>query len=86
MVAGDPKILHICDMIKGNESDVANIVFEILAKEVVKLICFIVLTSDILFITLCNQMSNFDGAWIKLWHYIKLAEYDVKNSLKMLDM
>ena len=31
----------ICDMIKGNESDVANIVFEKLAKKVFIFLCFI---------------------------------------------
>ena len=31
----------ICDMIKGNDSDVTDIVFEILAKEEVKFFCFI---------------------------------------------
>ena len=31
----------ICDMIKGNESDVANIGFEILARKEFKLFCFI---------------------------------------------
>ena len=34
-------ILHICDMIKGNESDVADIVFKISAKQEVKFFCFI---------------------------------------------
>ena len=38
----------ICDMIKGNESDVANIVFKILAKKDFKFLCFI------LFIALLN--------------------------------
>ena len=32
---------QICDMIKGNELDVANIVSEILAKKEFKLFCFI---------------------------------------------
>ena len=32
----------ICDMIKRNESDVGDVVFEILAKTVFKFLCFIV--------------------------------------------
>ena len=34
-------LFHICDMIKRNESDVGNVVFEILAKTVFKFLCFI---------------------------------------------
>ena len=33
----------ICDMIKRNESDVGDVVFEILAKTVFKFLCFILL-------------------------------------------
>ena len=33
-------LIVICDMIKMNESDVGNIVFEILAKTVFKFLCF----------------------------------------------
>ena len=33
----------ICDMIKRNESDVGNAVFEILAKTVFKFLCFILI-------------------------------------------
>ena len=51
----------ICDMIKGNESDVGNIDFELQAKRGDKFLCFT------LFLTLkncsylCNQMFNLDG-------------------------
>ena len=38
----------ICDMIKRNESDVRDVVFEILAKTVFKFLCFI------LFLALSN--------------------------------
>ena len=38
----------ICDMIKRNESDVGNVVFEILAKTVLKFLCYI------LFLALSN--------------------------------
>ena len=41
-------IEHTCDMIKGNESDVANIVFEILGKTAFKFLCLI------LFLALTN--------------------------------
>ena len=33
--------VEICDMIKRNESDVRDVVFEILAKSVFKFLCFI---------------------------------------------
>ena len=33
--------VHICDMIKGKESDVADIAFEKLAKKVSKFFCFV---------------------------------------------
>ena len=33
------------DMIKGNESDVADIVFEILAKKEFKFLCFILFSA-----------------------------------------
>ena len=42
-------LIHICDMIKRNESDVGHIVFEILAKTVFKFLCFI------LFLALTNS-------------------------------
>ena len=35
------KIKTICDMIKRNESDVGDVVLEILAKTVFKCLCFI---------------------------------------------
>ena len=38
----------ICDMIKGNESDVADTVFEILAKNEFKFFCFIILFSALM--------------------------------------
>ena len=37
-----------CDMIKGNESDVADIVFEILAKRSFKLLCYILFSALII--------------------------------------
>ena len=41
-------IKHMCDMIKRNESDVGDVVFEILGKTVFKFLCFI------LFLALSN--------------------------------
>ena len=41
--------VEICDMIKRNESDVGDVVFEILAKRVFKFLCFI------LFLALSNH-------------------------------
>ena len=40
-----PSDLDICDMIKGNESDVGIFVFEILAKTVFKFLCFILFSA-----------------------------------------
>ena len=34
-------VKYVCDMIKRNESDVSDVVFEILAKTVFKFLCFI---------------------------------------------
>ena len=41
-------LMNICDMIKRKESDVGDVVFEILAKTVFKFLCFI------LFLALSN--------------------------------
>ena len=52
-------------MIKGNESDVKNIDFELQAKGGDKFLRFaLFLNFTELFIYLCNQMSNSDGVWI----------------------
>ena len=47
----DDRRIHICDMIKWNESDVADIAFETLETKTVQL---------------CNQISNFDEVYIKI--------------------
>ena len=47
---------NICDMIKGNESDVADIIFEILAILILILLFYIVLSIDKLLITLKLDM------------------------------
>ena len=39
------KCNRICDMIKGNESDVTDIVFEILDKKEFKFLCFILFSA-----------------------------------------
>ena len=44
----------ICDMIKGNESDVADIVFEILAKKELKFFLFYVVFTVDKLLKLCN--------------------------------
>ena len=44
---GDDNCMIICDMIKGNESDVGNIVLEILAKKGSKFFCFILFSAII---------------------------------------
>ena len=62
-------VMHICDMIKRNESDVGNIDFKILAKTVFKFLrfkLFLVLTNSSY---LCNQLSNCNGISIKIKHF-----------------
>ena len=48
----------ICVMIKGNESDVGNIDFELQAKTVDKFLCFTLFLNLTNCSYLCNQMSN----------------------------
>ena len=59
-------IFGICDMIKGNESDVRNIDFELEAKKGEKLLCFTLFFELTNCSYLCNQMSGWDGVWIKM--------------------
>ena len=47
--------IGICDMIKGNESDVGNIDFELQAKLGDKCLCIILFCISK---NLCNQFSN----------------------------
>ena len=49
---------NIGDMIKGNESDVGNIDFELQAKRGEKLLCFTLFLNIKNYSYLCNQMSN----------------------------
>ena len=55
-------------MIKGNESDVGNIDFELQAKTGDKCLYFILFLASKNWLYLYNQMSNWDGVWIKMWH------------------
>ena len=48
----------ICDMIKGNESDVGNIDFELQTKIGDKFLCFTLFLNSKNCSYLCNQMSN----------------------------
>ena len=47
-----------CDMIKGNESDVRNIDFELQAKRGDKFLCFTLFLNLKSCSHLCNQMSD----------------------------
>ena len=51
----------ICDMIKGNESDVENINFELQAKRGDKFLCFTLFLKLKNCSCLQNQMSDWDG-------------------------
>ena len=53
-------------MIKGNDSDVGNIDFELQAKKGDKFLCFTLLFELTNCSCLCNQMSGWDGVWIKM--------------------
>ena len=57
-----PKIIntevYICDMIKGNESDVGNIDFELQAKKGDKFLCFTLFLKLKNCSYLCNQMFD----------------------------
>ena len=57
---------QICDMIKGNESDVGNIDFELQAKIGDKFLCFTLFLNSKNCLYLRNQISDRDGVWIKM--------------------
>ena len=59
-------LVHICDMIKGNELDVGNIDFELQAKRSDKFLCFTLFLNLKNYSYLCNQMSDWDRVWIKM--------------------
>ena len=51
-------------MIKGNESDVGNIHFELHAKTIDKFLCFTLFLNLKNCSYLCNQMSDCDDVWV----------------------
>ena len=51
-------LFTICDMIKGNESDVGNIDFELQATRGDKFLCFTLFLNLKNCSYLCNQMSD----------------------------
>ena len=53
-------------MIKGNESDVGNIDFELQAKRGGKFLCFTLFLKLKNCSYLQNHMSDWDGIWIKM--------------------
>ena len=50
--------INKCDMIKGSESDVGNIDFELQAKRGDKFLCFSLFFNLKNCLCLCNQMSD----------------------------
>ena len=56
-------------MIKGNESDVRNIDFELQAKRDDKFCSFTLFLKLKNCSYLWNQMSDWDGIWIKMYHF-----------------
>ena len=68
-LAGDflgPDLMNICDMIKGNESDVGNIDFELQAKRGDKFLCFTLFLKLKNCSYLMNHMSDWDVIGIKM--------------------
>ena len=55
-----------CDMIKGNESDVGNIDFELQATRGDEFLCFTLFLKFNNCSYLWNQMSDWDEIWIKM--------------------
>ena len=51
---------------QGNESDVGNIDFELQPKKGDKFLCFTLFLNVKNCSYLCNQMSDWDGIWIKM--------------------
>ena len=74
-------------MIKWNELDARNVDSEFQAKQVINayvLYCFLTSKS---WSNLYNQISDWDGIWIKMWHLKWKTEVKVKNSkLNIADM
>ena len=60
---------NICDMINGNESDVGNIDFELQAKRGDNFLCFTLFWTSQNYSYLLNQMSDWNGVWIKMQQF-----------------
>jgi len=58
--------ITICDMIKGNESDVGNIDLELQGNKGRKFLCFSLFLKLQELLYLWNQTTNNDGVWIKM--------------------
>ena len=59
-------MMNKCDMIKGNESDVGNIDFELQAKRGDQFLCFSLFLNFEECSYLRNQIPDWDGVWIKM--------------------
>ena len=73
---------NICDMIKGNESDVGNIDFELQAKRGGKFLYFTLFLNLKKCSYLCNQMSDWDGVWIKMQHFKWTSDLNKKSKIE----
>ena len=76
----------ICDMIKGSESDVENIDFELQAKRGDKLLCFVLFLKLKNCSYLRNQISDWDGIWIEMCHFNGSQLAKMKKSIRDMSL
>ena len=76
----------IYDVIKGNESDVGNIDFELQAKRACKFFVLHCLGTSMSYSYLCNQMSDWDGFESKCNVLNGQVDYIEKLKLNIADM
>ena len=72
-------------MIKRSESDVGDVVFEILAKTVFKFLCFILFLALPNPTKLCNQISNCNRVCIKMKHLEIIRKWCKKIEIEIFD-
>ena len=72
-------------MIKRNESDVRDVIFEILAKTVFKFLCFILFLALSYPSQLCYQISNCNGVCIKMKHFKVMRKWGQEIEIEVFD-
>ena len=61
-----PNKLRICDVIKQNESEVANTVFKIQLNKAISFFCFLLFLQSFNWLYLQNQLPSYHGVFTKL--------------------